>query len=99
MADALARVLACAPTMPAGRKEMLSLASVTAESVTIWNEIGAWLAGPRTENPALAARLEHWYHLYLAQWRQVSRESGLPNLTRLIVRYADLLRGRQLRAE
>ena len=99
VADALARVLACAPTMPAGRKEMLSLASVTAESVTIWNAIGAWLAGPRTENPALAARLEHWYHLYLAQWRQVSRESGLPNLTRLIVRYADLLRGRQLRAE
>ena len=99
VADALARVLACAPTMPAGRKEMLSLASVTAESVTIWNEIGAWLAGPRNENPALAARLEHWYHLYLAQWRQVSRESGLPNLTRLIVRYADLLRGRQLRAE
>ena len=99
VADALARVLACAPTLPAGRKEILSLASVTAESVTIWNEIGAWLAGPRTENPALAARLEHWYHLYLAQWRQVSRESGLPNLTRLIVRYADLLRGRQLRAE
>ena len=99
VADALARVLACAPTLPAGRKEILSLASVTAESVTIWNEIGAWLAGPRAENPALAARLEHWYHLYLAQWRQVSRESGLPNLTRLIVRYADLLRGRQLRAQ
>ena len=99
VADALARVLACAPTLPAGRKEILSLASVTAESVTIWNEIGAWLAGPRAENPTLAARLEHWYHLYLAQWRQVSRESGLPNLTRLIVRYADLLRGRQLRAE
>lgn len=99
VADALARVLACAPTLPAGRKEILSVASVTAESVTIWNEIGAWLAGPRTEDPALAARLEHWYYLYLCQWRQISRESALPHLTALIARYADLLRGRQLRAE
>lgn len=99
VADALARVLACAPTLPAGQKEIISLASVTAEGVMLWNEIGAWLAGPRTDDAALAARLEHWYHLYLVQWRQVSRESGLPNLTRLIVRYADLLRGRQLRAE
>ena len=98
VADALARITACAATLPAGRKEIISLAAVTAEIVTLWNQIGAWLAGPRTEDPALAARLEHWYALYLAQWRQVSRESGLPNLTRLITRYADLLRGRQLRA-
>lgn len=98
VADALARITACAATLPAGRKEIISLAAVTAESVTLWNQIGAWLAGPRTEDPALAARLEHWYALYLAQWRQVSRESGLPNLTRQIARYADLLRGRQLRA-
>ena len=98
VADALARITACAATLPAGRKEIISLAAVTAESVTLWNQIGAWLAGPRTEDPALAARLEHWYALYLAQWRQVSRESGLPNLTLLITRYADLLRGRQLRA-
>ena len=97
VADALARITACAATLPAGRKEIISLAAVTAESVTLWNQIGAWLAGPRTEDPALAARLEHWYALYLAQWRQVSRESGLPNLTRQIARYADLLRGRQLR--
>ena len=65
----------------------------------LWNEIGVWLTGPRTEDPDLAARLEHWYALYLNQWRQISRESGLPNLTRLIVRYADLLRGRQMQAE
>lgn len=97
--EALSQVLACASFLPAGKKEIISLASVTAESVLLWNEIGVWLAGPRTEDPALAARLEHWYALYLNQWRQISRESGLPNLTRLIVRYADLLRGRQMQAE
>ena len=74
---------------------MVSIACVTAESVTLWNEIGTWLAGPREENPDLAARLEHWYALYLTQWRQVSKESGLANLTRLITGYADLLRHRQ----
>lgn len=95
VAAARDRVLACAATLPAGRKEMVSIACVTAESVTLWNEIGAWLAGPRQENPGLAARLEHWYALYLTQWRQVSKESGLANLTRLMVRYADLLRHRQ----
>lgn len=95
VAAARDRVLACSASLPAGQKEIVSLACVTAESVMLWNEIGAWIAGPRAENPDLAARLEHWYALYLTQWRQVSRESGLPNLTRLIVRYADLLRGRQ----
>lgn len=95
VAAARDRVLACAATLPAGEKEIVSVACVTAESVTLWNEIGAWLTGPRQENPDLAARLEHWYALYLAQWRQVSKESGLPNLTRLITGYADLLRHRQ----
>lgn len=95
VAEARDRVLACSATLPAGQKEIVSIACVTAESVILWNEIGAWIAGPRQENPDLAARLEHWYALYLTQWRQVSRESGLPNLTRLIVRYADLLRNRQ----
>lgn len=95
VAEARDRVLACSATLPAGQKEIVSIACVTAESVMLWNEIGAWIAGPRQENPDLAARLEHWYALYLTQWRQVSRESGLPNLTRLIVRYADLLRNRQ----
>lgn len=95
VAEARDRVLACSATLPAGQKEIVSIACVTAESVMLWNEIGAWIAGPRQENPDLAARLEHWYALYLTQWRQVSRESGLPNLTLLIVRYADLLRNRQ----
>lgn len=95
VAAARDRVLACSATLPAGQKEIVSIACVTAESVTLWNEIGAWLTGPRAENPELAARLEHWYAVYLTQWRQVSRESGLPNLTRLIVRYADLLRNRR----
>lgn len=95
VAEARDRVLACSATLPAGQKEIVSIACVTAESVMLWNEIGAWIAGPRQENPDLAARLEHWYALYLTQWRQVSRESGLPNLTRLIVRCADLLRNRQ----
>ncbi|HIR46213.1 MAG TPA: family 20 glycosylhydrolase [Candidatus Caccousia avicola] len=94
VAAALTRILACSAGLPAGKKEIISLASVTAESVTLWNEIGQWLTGPRNTDPALAARLEHWYALYQAQWRQVSRESGLPKLTALIVRYADLLRGR-----
>ena len=94
VAAALARILACSAGLPAGKKEIISLASVTAESVTLWNEIGLWLTGSRSADPALAARLEHWYALYQAQWRQVSRESGLPKLTALIVRYADLLRGR-----
>ena len=94
VAAALTRILACSAGLPAGKKEIISLASVTAESVTLWNEIGQWLTGPRDADPALAARLEHWYALYQAQWRQVSRESGLPKLTALIVRYADLLRGR-----
>lgn len=95
VAAARDRVLACAAALPAGEKEMVSIACVTAESVTLWNEIGTWLAGPREENPDLAARLEHWYALYLTQWRQVSKESGLANLTRLITGYADLLRHRQ----
>lgn len=95
VAAARDRVLACSATLPAGQKEIVSVACVTAESVTLWNEIGAWLTGPREANPELAARLEHWYAVYLVQWRQVSKESGLPNLTRLIVRYADLLRHRQ----
>lgn len=95
VAAARDRVLACAATLPAGQKEIVSVTCVTAESATLWNEIGAWLAGPRQENPDLAARLEHWYALYLTQWRQVSKESGLANLTRLITGYADLLRHRQ----
>jgi hypothetical protein len=96
--DALARVQACASTLPAGKKEIISIAAVTAQSVVLWNEIGAWLAGPMEEDPGMAARLEKWYALYLAQWRQVSRESGLPRLTGLITRYADLLRGRKTQA-
>nr|WP_317400866.1 glycoside hydrolase family 20 zincin-like fold domain-containing protein [uncultured Gemmiger sp.] len=95
VAAARDRVLACSASLPAGQKEIVSVACVTAESVMLWNEIGAWLTGPRDADPELAARLEHWYALYLVQWRQVSKESGLPNLTRLIVRYADLLRHRQ----
>ncbi len=98
VAAARDRVLACAAALPAGHKEIVALVCVTAEGVQLWNEIGAWVAGPRQENPALACRLEHWYALYLAQWRQTSRESGLPNLTRFIARYADLLRGRQVGA-
>ena len=94
--SALDRVLACSSTLPAGEKEIISIASITAESVLLWNEIGCWINGEQAPNFELAERLEHWYALYLQQWRQVSREGGLHHLTALIASYADLLRGRHI---
>ena len=43
---------------------------------------------------ALAARLEHWFYRYRREWDKTSRQSGMPNLIRLMNAWADCLRGR-----
>ena len=95
--EAKAAILAATPHLPAGRKEIVQVLCQTADIIILWNQIGAWLNAGQPHGPeadALAAALEHWLQRYRAQWRQVSKESGLPTLTNLICRYADVLRGR-----
>lgn len=99
VADAAQRILDCAAAMPPGEKELLQVLSLTAEAISLWNEIGRWIADGCTvgqPSAALAAALEHWLERYRRQWRQVSRESALPVLSHFVCRYADLLRGREM---
>lgn len=98
VAAAAAEILACAASMPRGQKQIVEVLCRTAEAIVLWNRIGAWLAAGQPHGPdadAMAAELEHWLYGYRAQWRQVSKESGLPVLTGLVCRYADLLRDRR----
>lgn len=95
--EAKAAILAATPNLPAGKKEIVQVLCQTADVITLWNTIGAWLNAGQphgAQADALAAQLEHWLQRYRAQWRQVSKESGLPTLTNLVCRYADVLRGR-----
>lgn len=97
VAAAKAAILAATPNLPVGKKQIVQVLCQTADIITLWNEIGAWINAGQQHGPeadALAAQLEHWLQRYRAQWRQVSKESGLPVLTRLVCRYADVLRGR-----
>ena len=95
---ARAKVLAAARTMPADKKEMVQLLCVTADSIILWNDIGAYLAGAHTPGDAagnaLAARLEQWFYRYRLEWDKTSRVSATPNLIRLMNTWADCLRGR-----
>ena len=76
---------------------MVQVLCQTADVIVLWNTIGAWLNAGQphgAQADALAVQLEYWLQRYRAQWRQVSKESGLPTLTNLVCRYADVLRGR-----
>ena len=92
---ALEEIYACTPYMSAGRKAVVQLFTVTGEGICIWNEIGAWLMEhSEEEGRKLAERLENWLEHYRREWREISKESSLAVLTGMVVRYADLLRGR-----
>ena len=92
---ALEEIYACTPYMSAGRKAVVQLFAVTGEGICIWNEIGAWLMEhSEEEGRKLAERLENWLEHYRREWREISKESSLAVLTGMVVRYADLLRGR-----
>ena len=71
---------------------------MVADSITLWNDIGAYLAGAHTAGDeagtALACRLEHWFYRYRIEWDKTSRVSATPNLIRLMNAWADCLRGR-----
>ena len=98
VAEARAAALAAGPGMPVGQRDILQLICVVADGITLWNDIGAYLGtapAPGTgEGPALAARLEHWFYRYRREWDKTSRQSGMPNLIRLMNAWADCLRGR-----
>ena len=91
---ALAQALAAARTMPAGQKQIVQLLAVTAQAIVLWNDIGLWLKTGQGDGDALAVRLEHWFYAYKGEWYKTGRTAGLLNLTRLIDRWADHLRGR-----
>ena len=38
--------------------------------------------------------MEHWFYRYRREWDKTSRQSGMPNLIRLMNAWADCLRGR-----
>ena len=98
VADARSEILAAARTLPAGHKEMVQLLCVVADSITLWNDIGAYLAGEHTAGDqagtALACRLEQWFYRYRLEWDKTSRVSATPRLIRLMNAWADCLRGR-----
>ena len=92
---ALEEIYACTPYMSAGRKAVVQLFTVTGEGICIWNEVGAWLMDrSEEEGRKLAERLENWLEHYRREWREISKESSLAVLSSMVVRYADLLRGR-----
>ena len=92
------KVLAAARSMSAGRKDIVQLVCVVADSILLWNDVGAYLAGAHTAGDeagtALACRLEHWFYRYRIEWDKTSRVSATPNLIRLMNAWADCLRGR-----
>ena len=92
------KVLAAARSLPAGRKDIVQLICVVADSILLWNDVGAYLAGAHTAGDeagtALACRLEHWFYRYRIEWDKTSRVSATPNLIRLMNAWADCLRGR-----
>ena len=92
------KVLAAARRLPAGRKDIVQLVCVVADSILLWNDVGAYLAGAHTAGDeagtALACRLEHWFYRYRIEWDKTSRVSATPNLIRLMNAWADCLRGR-----
>ena len=92
------KVLAAARSLPAGRKDIVQLVCVVADSILLWNDVGAYLAGAHTTGDeagtALACRLEHWFYRYRIEWDKTSRVSATPNLIRLMNAWADCLRGR-----
>ena len=92
------KVLAAAHSLPAGRKDIVQLVCVVADSILLWNDVGAYLAGAHTAGDeagtALACRLEHWFYRYRIEWDKTSRVSATPNLIRLMNAWADCLRGR-----
>ena len=77
---------------------MVQLLCVVADSITLWNDIGAYLAGEHTAGDqagtALACRLEQWFYRYRLEWDKTSRVSATPRLIRLMYAWADCLRGR-----
>ena len=92
------KVLAAARSLPAGRKGIVQLVCVVADSILLWNDVGAYLAGAHAAGDeagtALACRLEHWFYRYRIEWDKTSRVSATPNLIRLMNAWADCLRGR-----
>ena len=92
------KVLAAARSLPAGRKDIVQLVCVVADSILLWNDVGAYLAGAHPAGDeagtALACRLEHWFYRYRIEWDKTSRVSATPNLIRLMNAWADCLRGR-----
>ena len=92
------KVLAAARSLPAGHKDIVQLVCVVADSILLWNDVGAYLAGAHTAGDeagtALACRLEHWFYRYRIEWDKTSRVSATPNLIRLMNAWADCLRGR-----
>ena len=92
------KVQAAARSLPAGRKDIVQLVCVVADSILLWNDVGAYLAGAHTAGDeagtALACRLEHWFYRYRIEWDKTSRVSATPNLIRLMNAWADCLRGR-----
>ena len=92
------KVLAAARSLPAGRKDIVQLVCVVADSILLWDDVGAYLAGAHTAGDeagtALACRLEHWFYRYRIEWDKTSRVSATPNLIRLMNAWADCLRGR-----
>ncbi len=95
--------LACtARNIPQNKKDIIRILEIAAQSAIIWNEIGIFIAVnfyniqlKSLSGSALAKRLEKWYQIYLSKRRETDKESGIPNLTLYILKYADLLRGRK----
>lgn len=100
IADALSQIEASVTHMPTAQRDIMQALSIVADGVCIWNEIGAYIAADFADakvGSALAGRLETWYFSYLGLWRSVSREGCQYKTQAIILKYADLLRGRAYR--
>lgn len=80
--------------MDSSMRKNLRPCFLAGEAMHIFNCIGLALSGKeeRQDLITLAEDLEHWFYHYKKQWRVVSQESELFQVTHIICWYADWLR-------
>ncbi len=87
LADAIAGLRACAPSLDSAHRAMIRCWMIAAEGLQLWNLTGQAVRRGR-KDAELAARLENWYRLYEGMWREVSRESELWRIRDMVRWYA-----------
>lgn len=100
--DALQALGKAARTMPPEKRDIIQALSIVADGIKTWNNIALHLGQsiygvdlPCQDGNQLAEGLEKWYFAYLQLWRTVSKESSVSRTLNIVMKYADLLRGRE----